>query len=159
MDGNLILRGYMSHSIRGRKGDKCPPDEVEQNCVKAATDGNQLMGYFQHCGIPLFLYVPGAHDDFVQKAYKAGILTEKEILDTDCEIVADCDFLLVYDWQDYISGGMKYEADFCEKQGIPIFTIKQLKPETLWPLQRDLLDLLIDKLNQPKIVKIGDANA
>lgn len=154
----VILRGYLSHPIRGRKGNECPPEEVEQNCIKAAQDGANIMAYVQRCGIPLFLYVPGAHDDFVQKAYKAGRITETEILDTDCDIVTDCDFLLVYDWQDYISGGMKYEHDYCCDHDIPVYTIKKIDQHTLWELQYDLLEMLLDKLDEPHIIKIGDTN-
>ena len=81
---NVTLRGYVSHCIRGRKGDKCPPEEVERNCIKATQDGAALMALFQRWGLPVHLHIPGAHDDFVQKAYRAGYITEKQILDTDC---------------------------------------------------------------------------
>ena len=156
MDGKqVMLRGYMSHSIRGKKGDACPPEEVEANCAKAAQDGAALMALFQRWGLPVHLYVPGVHDDFVQKAYKAGYMTEKQILDTDCEIIADCDFLLQYDWQDYISGGMKYEADYCDAQRKPILIIKRLDQRAVWYLQYTLTDMLLNKWDTPNIIKIG----
>ena len=154
---NVMLRGYMSHSIRGKKGDACPPEEVEANCAKAAQDGAALMALFQRWGLPVHLYVPRVHDDFVQKAYKAGYMTEKQILDTDCEIITDCDFLLQYDWQDYISSGMKYEAEYCEAHNIPVIHLTKIDQKTIWLLQVELATMLLCKLDTPNIIKVGDA--
>ena len=155
---NVTLRGYMAHSIRGRKGDKSPQSEIETNCVKAAQDGAQLMAIFQRCGWPVYLYVPGAHDDFVQKAYKAGRLTEEEILTTDCELMQNCDFLLIYDWCDYIGGGVKVEKEYAEAHNIPVIHIKKLDQETVWYLQAEMISMLLEKIRTPTIVQIHGGN-
>lgn len=153
----IMLRGYMSHCIRGKKGSTCSPQELEANCARATQDGGQLMALFQRWGLPVFLYVPGAHDEFTQKAWKAGRITETEVLDTDCDIVRECDFLLVYNWQNYISGGMQYEINYAKEQLIPIITLKEIDQRSLWSLQISLIDLLLDKLDQPTIIQIhGD---
>ncbi len=156
---NKILRGYMSHCIRGRKGDSCPQEEKDQNCIKAATDGAQIMSIMQRCMIPVFLYVPGSHDEFIQAAWKAGRITESSVLETDCDIVATCDFLLLYDWQDYLSAGMKYEIDYATKHEIPIIPMNKIDQQSLWELQHCLLELLLTKINQPNIIQLhGDTN-
>ena len=150
----VMLKGYMSHSIRGNKGSACSAEEMTANSMKAAGGGGQLMALFQHCGLPVYLHVPGAHDEFVQKAYLANRITEKEILDTDCDIIGECDFMLVYDWQDYISVGMKIEADYADSKKIPVFMLKQIDQESVWRLQSFLIELLLDKLNTPNIIQI-----
>ncbi len=158
-ESKIMLRGYMSHAIRGRKGSDCPPLEVEGNCLKATQDGTQLMALFQRWGLPVLLYIPGSRDEFIQKAYKAGRITETEILDTDCDIIADCDFLLQYDWQNYISGGMKYESDYSEKNNIPIYVVRKFDQRTLWDLQGWLCELLLNKMDEPTIISIsGNVN-
>ena len=156
MEGNIILKGYMSHPIRGRKGESCSDAEMQENCTKAAQLGAHLMNLLQHAGIPTFLYVPGAHDDFVQKAYSAGRITVEEILATDCDIIKECDYLLIYDWQDYLSEGMKKEQQFAYDNDIPVITITKLDQQALWTLEMMLLDTLLSKLQEPNIIKIGD---
>jgi hypothetical protein len=151
----VMLRGYMSHSIRGAKGGACSPEEMQVNCTKAAQDGAQLMALFQRGGLPVFLYVPGANDEFVQKAYKAGRITEKEILDTDCEIISECDFLLLYDWDDYIGGGKKVELDYANEHDMPVVLITKLDQAEVWGMQIQLMTMLLSKLQQPNIIQIG----
>ena len=67
-------------------------------------------------------YVPGEHDEFVLIAYRWGVLTEKQILDIDCEIVSRCSFLVVFAPDDYISKGMQIEVDYCVFNKIPVIS-------------------------------------
>lgn len=151
---NVVLRGYLSHSIRGRKGNQCTQEEITYNCSKAAADGTSLMGFLQRAGLPVTLYIPGAQDTFIQKAYRAGRITEEGILQTDCDIIADCDFLLIYDWDNYMSGGMQYEANFAGTSEIPTYVIHELTQLEVWKLQQSLLGLLIEKVESPHIIKL-----
>jgi hypothetical protein len=154
MDKQPMLRGYFSHPIRGRKGAQCSAAEIEANCTKAAQDGMNLMSLLGRF-MPVTLYIPGVHDEFVQKAYKAGRLTEEEILDTDCDIIAECDFIILYDWQDYISSGMKYELEYAMRGNIPYHTLTSMVVPEVWKVMKFLLETMEPKLetNTVKLVQ------
>jgi hypothetical protein len=104
---NGMLKGYVSHVIRGRKGNQATAEELAANCEKATTDMTQLGAMLRNANLPVVLHIPGANDLFVQIAHKAGRITEEELLATDCDIIHTCDFLLVYDWAGFYSAGMK----------------------------------------------------
>ena len=109
-------RGYMSHSIRGASGALATDEEMEINCKKAQAFAAQFRLLFPQ----VELYVPGESDEFVQKAYRMGVLTEEEILDVDCALVGDRDFLLVYTPEGYTSRGMQIEIRFADAKKIPM---------------------------------------
>lgn len=111
---------YLSHPIRGRKGKDATFADMENNNKITITKAKQLRQAI--CDDNIYIYVPAEHDQFVLIAYKRKLLTEKDILDIDCEIVDDCDLLLVYNWEGYISRGMQREIDCANDNGISIFT-------------------------------------
>lgn len=112
------IRAYVSHSIRGKFGNAATEEQVQTNNQKAIEFGKQLAGEFPNINF----YVPGEHDEFVLIAYRWGVLTEKQILDIDCEIVSRCNFLIAYSPDDYISKGMKREIDHCVFNKIPVIS-------------------------------------
>jgi len=119
------MKIYVSHSIRGRSGINATAAEMELNCEKATKLGNWLKKNFPMCEF----YVPADHDLFVQRAYFKGYLTEKQILDVDCEIVNECDALIIYTPDGFISRGMNVEINFADNKAIPIFTVN--RPDNL----------------------------
>lgn len=121
------LRAYTSHCIRGAKGNKATPEDMIKNCKAASDYVEALRGYIldwhRMDGFPLLdLYVPGEHDEFVQIAYQKKYLTEKQILDVDCEILDNCDILIVLGT--YISRGMEIEIRHAKEKGMPILYLK-----------------------------------
>lgn len=79
-------------------------------------------------------YVPAEHEDFVQRAYHSGYLTEKQILDIDCQIISDtCDAVIVYVPEgDTLQGGRKVEHDYAIKHSIPIFIFTRVEEAISW---------------------------
>lgn len=110
------IRTYVAHSIRGKLGDAATNEQMEANNQKAIGFGRQLANEFPN----IDFYIPGSHDEFVLIAYRWGLLTEKQILDIDCEIVSRCNFLIVYSPDDYVSKGMQIEVDYCVLNKIPV---------------------------------------
>jgi hypothetical protein len=143
MDG--VVTAYCSHPIRGRKGDQCSQEEIELNNMKACTDLSQLALTIRRAGINLEVYVPGFHDEFVSLAYAKDYVTEQQILDVDCTILDKRYILLVYDWQDYISTGMKVEIDYAEEHGIPIYVFQKIDDKTIREVMRMCFDVLDER--------------
>lgn len=111
------IRAYISHSIRGKHGKDATKEQMDENNSKAIQFGKELRKVFP----TLDLYVPAEHDEFILEAYLHGRITEEEILDTDCNILAKRNFLLVYSPDGYISKGMGVEINFAKFNNIPRF--------------------------------------
>lgn len=126
------IRAYCSHSIRGYMGEKCPPEQRKFNKAKAIEWGKRLWEYF---GSNLELYIPGANDDWAVIGMKKGHLTIDQVLDIDCGIVELCDVVLVMNWDDHISGGMKREIDTANRLGIPIRIFTDVQEDDLKALE------------------------
>ena len=103
------MRVYMSHSIRGKLGNAATPASLQENCLAAIETGEEIRKACPWANI----YIPAEHEDFVQKAYDKKYMTEKQILEIDCDIIAECDILIVYvPAGDELQGGRKVEHDF-----------------------------------------------
>lgn len=134
-DNTFII--YMSHPIRGKKGNDATSKDVEEANNLAKNIGEQLKAYLidweKMDGFPkMELYVPADHDEFVFIAYSNGYITETEVLDVDCKIIDKCSLLIVYG--DYLSSGMQVEFEHATKKGIPIYkmpTLSDLSIEAL----------------------------
>jgi len=108
---------YFSHAIRGRKGLNATAEEMDNNCAIATAVCNWIR---QH--IPeLELYVPAEHEEFIQIAYLKKWLSEKQILEIDCEILERRDLLIVLEIDGWHGGGISVEIEHAEKRGIPIY--------------------------------------
>lgn len=112
------MRVYLSHSIRGKAGNDCTPKGLRENCLAAIEIGNEIRAACPWADI----YIPAEHEDFVQKAYDKKYLTEKQILDVDCDIVAEQDVIIIYtpDGYDSLQGGRLVEHDFAINECMPI---------------------------------------
>lgn len=108
----------VSHSIRGKMGKDATLEYMAENNRKAIEFGSLMAKEFP----AIDWYVPGEHDEFVLVAYTKGYLTEKQILDIDCEIINKCNFMIVYSPDDYVSKGMQTEIDHCVKSHIPVIS-------------------------------------
>jgi len=112
------MRVYFSHAIRGKAGSDASHDVQSVNCavsrVMAGRINEMLNG-------DVDFYIPAEHEDFVQRAYDCGYIKESEILDIDCQIIDDCDAVVVFIPDgDCLQGGRKVEYDHCVKTGKPV---------------------------------------
>lgn len=133
------MRIYLSHAIRGAKGQQATDDDMRENCNKALRYVEGIRKSLSMCPLvgkavaindgrgPILLhggdefYVPAEHEDFVQLAYRRGYLTEKQILEIDCEILGKCDAVFAFG---PISGGMRAEIDHAKTRDIPVFYVE-----------------------------------
>jgi len=119
---NKGYRLYLSHPIRGPKGNLATKETIERNCWKAIQIGREIKAYLldweKMDGFPSGdLYVPAEHDEALAIALQKGYLTVDQVLDIDCEIISRCDLLLVYG---PLSSGMKREVQYAQKHNIPL---------------------------------------
>ena len=112
------IRAYISHSIRGKMGNDATKEYMDVNNKKAIVFGKALSEEFPN----IDFHVPGAYEEFVGPAYRKGHLTEKQILDIDCDIISNGSFIVVFAPDDFVSKGMKVEIDYATLHNIPIIS-------------------------------------
>ena len=114
------MKIYLSHPIRGIKGNTATEADMQKNCYRA-----RMLAYIIRRFIipPPDIYCPAESEPFIGRAYKSGILTEKQILDIDCEIIKDCDLLIIYNPERGLSNGMKVEFEAAKKSGVEVYEI------------------------------------
>ena len=132
------VKVYVGHSIRGKKGINATNKDMRRNNDKAIVFGKALRRRFP--GVDF--YVPGDHDEFIIIAYRKKYLTEKQILDVDCMIVQQCNFMIVYSPDGYLSRGMKVEIEYAGENGIPVVVVAKLDKSGLGSIYRQLLVLM-----------------
>ncbi len=111
------MKYYLSHPIRGKAGPDASYDVQAKNCAEAKRIGNILRALFPK----LELYIPAEGETFVQIAYDAGYLQEREILEIDCLIINNLDGVLVYVPDgDELQGGRKIEYDHAVATNKPV---------------------------------------
>lgn len=124
------MRFYISHSIRGKYGNNATLTQMKANCDAIIAIAKQL-----RIVIPVVeFYVPAEHEDFVTRAYKKEYITEKQILDIDCEIIGDtCDGVIVYVPEgDELQGGRKIEYDYAIRHCIPVIVFNKIEQAINW---------------------------
>ncbi len=132
-------RAYVSHSIRGKLGVNATPASMAENNAKA-----HEAAVLMRCILPeIHLYVPGEHDEVISLLYQDRRLKEEDILWADCQIVANCAFLLVWSPDQFISTGMGIETEFAKAHGIPVYVIHDV--EELQKLKPKILEYLGQK--------------
>ena len=104
------MRIYIGHSIRGPKGADATHDDMEQNCRRIEVIAEALRGYFSD----IDFYVPAEYEDFVGRAYEKHFLTEKQILEIDCDIISTCNAVIIYTPPDdsVVQGGRLVEMEY-----------------------------------------------
>jgi len=110
-----MLRAYLSHPIRGPKGEDATPEDMAANNQAAIRFADTIRLFFPN----LDLYVPAEHDEVLAILYQKGDITINQLLEADCEALAKRDFLLVYAPGGLVSSGMSKEIEFAETHNIP----------------------------------------
>lgn len=111
------VTAYLSHSIRGHKGETATREDMDENCKEAIEFASWLRKEMPE----LDIFVPAEHEEFVGLAYVWGYLTEKQILCIDCMIVGSKDLLIVFAKNGWTGGGIEVEVKYADKQGINTF--------------------------------------
>jgi len=106
-------RFYLSHPIRGAKGDKATEEDMQKNRIAASIFATKLEW---ECG--LNIYCPAEHDEVISILYRKGLIGEEDILEADCAIIDKCCGLIAFGTD--ISEGMAHEIEYALKQGKPV---------------------------------------
>jgi len=125
------LRFYVSHSIRGKYGKNATHTQMKANCDAIIVLVKQLR---EAITPSVEFYIPAEHEEFVSRAYRSGYLTEKQVLDVDCQIISDtCDAVIVYVPEgDELQGGRKIEYDYAFEHGIPLCIFDRIEYIISW---------------------------
>ena len=118
------MKVYLSHPIRGKLGSDSTPESLNKNCLAAIEVGDKIRQACPWADI----YIPAEHESFVQKAYDKDYMTERQILDVDCDIIAEHDILIIYVPEgDELQGGRLVEHDFAINEYMPLGLFKTAK--------------------------------
>ena len=117
-----MFKIYLSHPIRGAKGANATREDMEANNKIAIVIGKAIERWYRDKfpNEEISVYIPGEHDEFVMLGYENGTLTEKQILDIDCQIITTCDMVYALSGE-VVSHGMQVEIDFANDHNIPVF--------------------------------------
>jgi hypothetical protein len=107
---------YLSHPIRGAKGDEATREDMEANNRQACEFAMKIRAAYPG----LDLYCPGEHDELVQEGIEQDVLTAEQILEIDQYLVSKRNFLIVYAPDARLSGGMLLEIHTANRRGMPI---------------------------------------
>lgn len=147
------VTAYFSHCIRGKKSKDATNEDMERNCAKAM----KVATWIRENVLEIDLYVPAEHEEFVLIAYEDGYLTEKQILEIDCRILAQRDFHIVHEVDGWLGGGIAVEIDEAKRCGKTIFYISSLDMTTLGALRVIVKDLLSAKTRNRNKLGIGES--
>lgn len=118
------MKFYLSHPIRGEKGDKATAEDIQFNNEAAIRIANYIR---KHITPDINIHVPAKMENFVYTAYKMGVLDEHQILAVDCKIIEGCDAVLIYAPFSNIVSGCKIEFDHALRCHKPVFIFEDAK--------------------------------
>ena len=129
---------YLSHSIRGKLGSDSTPESLNENRFAAIEVGNKIRLECPWANI----YIPAEHEGFVQKALGKKYITEKQVLDIDCDIVAEHEILIIYVPEgDELQGGRLIEHNFAVDECMPLGLFRTAKEAIRFLTERHEYDL------------------
>lgn len=131
------IRVYMSHPIRGPLKDKATTQDIHRNCEYAIELAEMIRTFLP---VPVKLYVPGEHEDFVHRAWQGQYLTIKQILEIDCNIIEFYgDLLLVFAPYGPPVEGCSIEMEYAQNRKIPVIVFKDFEElsEKMIPFLKD----------------------
>lgn len=110
------MKTYLSHYIRGLKGEEATEEDIEKNCAGAIDYAKGFRYKYPNVD----LYVPAESEPFVGACLQMKYLDIDQILDVDCKIIRTCDIVIVHNPEILLSHGMITELNFAVQRGIPI---------------------------------------
>lgn len=112
------MKFYLSHPIRGEKGDKATAEDIQKNNEAAVAIANYIRNEIT---ANIDIHVPAEMENFVDVAYRMNILDVQDILAVDCKIIESCDAVLIYAPFGNVVSGCKTELDHALRCHKPIF--------------------------------------
>lgn len=114
-----MIKIYVSHSIRGKYGNKATLAQMAVNGQKAMKFGHWLRESFS---VAKF-YIPYEMDLLIRAIGIDPIDIVNELLILDCAIIKNCDGIIFYMPDDYMGGGMQREKKEALKSNKPMLNI------------------------------------
>lgn len=142
MNPTIKVTAYFSASIRGEKGSNATPTEINQNIKTGKKTASKICRFF---GGLLDMYVPHNQDELIQILWRAGKLTIWDILDGDCQLVAERDIFLAWAPKGFMSAGMIKEKKAAEEKGIPIVQFEKFDDKTALTILELIYQIVMKK--------------
>ena len=136
------ITAYLSHHIRGPKGDQSTQEDRDNNREDAGV-ARQAIEWVHP---KLNIYCPGEGDLWAGVAMRRGLLTIEQVLEIDCAIIDTMDCVLIYDRYNHMSGGMMVEKKHCCDTSKPFFYFRILNPATKVLLENFLTEVRRGKI-------------
>lgn len=134
----MKIKVYLSHYIRGPKGDTCTDDEMRKNVANAKFQGSFFAKLFPH---HLDLYVPADHEDFVNIAYHDKYLTIDQLLEIDCKIIDGKDLVIFFAPDKMkLSPGMQVEYDYAMAHNKRTYVYEKLTYQVIADIYGELTE-------------------
>ncbi len=124
------MRFYVSHSIRGAKGEIATFADMKANCdriIKMANEIRQALPSVE-------LYVPAEHE-FPPVGYflREGYVTVEQVLKIDLMIIDECDGVIVFSPpDDMMCGGRTVEFEHAVATSKPVMVFEHVEAAIEW---------------------------
>jgi len=83
-----------------------------------------------------YLYVPADHELFIHHAYSNEFLTKKQISLTNCDIIKECNLLILFgDYKPPTDIAILKELQYAKQEKIPIYSMPDLSPHAIQALK------------------------
>jgi len=88
------------------------------------------------------IYIPAKHEEFIHCAYTNGFLSEKQIIAVNCEIIDNCDLLILFGGFRPVDNTAIQEAVYAREQRVAIYTMPDLSPTAINALKFAIICIL-----------------
>jgi hypothetical protein len=154
-DFPIKISAYFSASIRGEKGSSASKKVIHRNIEAGKKMATKISDYF---GSMLNMYVPHRQDELIQILWYSGKITAWDVLDGDCQIVAQKDLLIVWASKGFVSTGMAREIKAAEKRGIPVVKFEEFNDSSAEVILKHLYQIMIRKMEAKATEKLTKDN-
>lgn len=128
------MKFYLSHTIRGKHGDKATYTQMKANCDRAIAIANLIRSDLPS----IELYVPGEHE-FPPVGYfiRKGYITAEQALEIDCMVIDECDGVIVFCPPDApLQGGREVEYKYAVQNNKPVCIFARVSEINKWLAQQ-----------------------
>jgi len=134
---------YFTAPIRGVKGSSASKKDIHGNIEAGRKIAARISNYF---GSMLNMYVPHNQDDLIQILWYGKKITVWDILEGDCQIVAQKDILIAWAPKGVISAGMLREIKTAKEREIPVVQFEKFDDEVAITILKFIYQIMERKI-------------
>ena len=88
------------------------------------------------------IYVPAEHEMFIHCAYTNGLLSDEQIIAINCEIINNCDLLILFGGFKSKDNAAIQEAVYARERDVAVYTMPDLSPIAINALKFAIICIL-----------------